>query len=150
MFKSIEYLRYDHNTESYVYKLVDTEFECEVMLALLANGAPASPKAKVVETLELPYIPSTEKARLSAMLAMFYVAAGLVVIEYEKRNCHHKEIIFNLIKFNVFLSNDNKYSFEDILEYLNDHINDHFKQLNFNEKYYQDIKNTWSKYKTFM
>ncbi len=30
MFKSIEYVRYDYKTKSNIYKLIDTEFECEV------------------------------------------------------------------------------------------------------------------------
>lgn len=31
MFKSIEYIRYDEGTKSYIYNLIDTEFKCEVV-----------------------------------------------------------------------------------------------------------------------
>ncbi len=34
MFKSIYYLRYDYETDSSIYKLIDTDFECEVTMAV--------------------------------------------------------------------------------------------------------------------
>lgn len=38
MFKLIEFIRYDEDTYSYIYKLVDTDFECEVAAAFGVGG----------------------------------------------------------------------------------------------------------------
>ncbi len=38
MFKLIEFIRYDEDTYSYIYKLVDTDFECEFAAAFGVGG----------------------------------------------------------------------------------------------------------------
>ncbi len=90
MFKSIEYLRYDEIINSYIFKFIDTEFECEVMF---------------VDSAFYVMMEATAMA----------VAVGAVALEYEKRTYSYQEIVKNLFKCNLYICNKYKRSFEKIL-----------------------------------
>ncbi len=50
MFKPIKYLRYDDEIKSYIYKLIDTDFECDiaVLVSHLVNVVPRENVAQIV------------------------------------------------------------------------------------------------------
>ncbi len=115
MFKSIDYLIHDKDILSHIYKLIDTEFECEVALDAAAPSA-----------------------------------AVAIILEYKKRNNPHKEIVKNLFIYNLWVCNEYKGSFEQGLNYQNKYIDKRYKDINFSKLYYQDLKDMWDKYKSFI
>jgi len=79
-----------------------------------------------------------------ATLKLSAQAAALeIFLEYKKRNYSHKDIVKNLFRFNLHLDKEYNFNFEDILNWQ-------YKNINFSESYYQDIKDMWDKYKAFM
>lgn len=122
MFKSIKYLRYDSLIDSHIYKLVNTDFECEIFANEQVCGA--------------------ETVYLTAM----------ILLEYKKRNCPHKEIVKNLFRYNIYKCKYqfNNLSFEKILSYQNKYFNTYFKEINFSKLYYQDLKNMWDNHKCYL
>lgn len=40
MFKSIDFFQYDKKIKSFIYKLIDTEFECNLEIAMLETDVP--------------------------------------------------------------------------------------------------------------
>ncbi len=108
MLKSIDYLRYNKKTDSFVYNIIDTEFECNITV---------------------PFAGSVAKE-----------AAIAVITEYKNRNYSHQEIVKNLFRCNLYLNNKYKYSFEESLN----------KQYKYLDKYFNDLKNMYDKYKVFM
>ena len=125
MFKSIEYLRYDEIINSYIFKFIDTEFECEVMF---------------VDSAFYVMMEATAMA----------VAVGAVALEYEKRTYSYQEIVKNLFRCNLYLCNTYKRSFENILMWQHKYIDHCFKEINFSKLYYRHIKDMWDKHKVFM
>ena len=125
MFKSIEYLRYDEITNCFIYKLIDTDFECDiaVLVSHLVNVVPRENVAQIVA----------------------------IITEYEKRNYSYKEIIQNLFKYILLFSDTYKFvSFKECLEWQKIYLDEDFKHLNFNGKYYKGIINKWDKHKAFI
>jgi hypothetical protein len=72
MFKSIENIRYDSETDSYIYLLIDSEFECVVVVAAVVSIRP--------------------RRRLAA-------AALMAVAEYAKRNLSVGKNLLLIAKF---------------------------------------------------
>ncbi len=117
MFKFITYIRYDESKHNTLFKLTDTEFECE--------------EVQVVEGA----------SELTATM-----------VEYERRNYSHDEIVKNLFKCILFLRNRffPPRSFEETLDTYYTYEITYFNNLKFHEKYYQDVKDMWDKYKVFI
>jgi len=124
MFKSIEYCQYDLQTKSYIYKLVDTEFECEVELPWVVNS--------------VTIVDSTA------------AETAAVIVGYKRRNYSHKDIVKNLFRCILFLCNKFNVSLEEELNCQNDSIDKYFKGIKFSKLYYQDLKDMWDKHKAFM
>ncbi len=64
------------------------------------------------------------------------------ILEYETRNYTHQEIIKNLFLLNLFLIKSNKYVYTDMctaVSQQNKYIDKYFPEINFNEKYYDDL-----------
>lgn len=114
MFKSITYLRDDKETNSYIYKFIDTEFVCDVIAP--ASWASSSP-------------------------------ALAILMEYEKRNLY---ALTNIFKCNLCLSKEYNYTFEEILNLQRKYSDKYYPELHFNEKYYNELKNMWDKYKVLL
>lgn len=74
------------------------------------------------------------------------------MVAYERRNYSHDKIVKNLFRCILFLRNRffSPRSFEEILDSYHTYEVNHFKNSNFHEKYYQDIKDMWDKHKVFI
>lgn len=123
MFKSITYLRYDEESNLYFYRLIDTDFECEVS-ADSSTVAAAPPAASLVVTI-----------------------AATVVAEYERRKLPALPIFF---KCNLYLNTKSDLTFEDILKFQHKYMDKYYPEIYFNEKYYDKLKDMWHKCKLFM
>ena len=126
MFKSIDYLRNDKDTNFYVYKLIDTEFECEVLSAEDKNEWEAASLEPVLEIVP---------------------AITAIALEYKKRNSSHEEIVKNLFEYNLHLCDKYKSDFEYMLNWQRAYLDAHFEDINFSKLYYQDLKDMWDKHK---
>ncbi len=139
MFKSIEYVRYDPKIDSYIYKLVDTDFECEVVIASLSE--------KIIKRLLANDCSVTESLSLVAGIVIMTAA---LVTEYKKRNCYHKEIVKNIFKYNLLINNHHKYYFERLLNIEMVYIDRFIKNINFSKLYYEELKDMWDNYKCYL
>lgn len=139
MFKSIEFLRYNNKIDSDIYKLIDTEFECEVVIASLSE--------KIIKRLLANDCPVTESVSLVAGIVIMTAA---LVTEYKKRNCSHKEIVKNIFKYNLLINNHHKYYFERLLNIEMVYIDRFIKNINFSKLYYEELKDMWDNYKCYL
>ncbi len=130
MFKSIIYLRsYNDENIRYIYKLIDTDFECEVVsLAVYRGRLPVGAR------------------EVSSAVAMAAVVA--TISEYKKRSYSHKDIVRNL--FRLLICDEYNFCFEKELDYQNKFIDICYKDINFSKLYYQELKNMWDKHKAFV
>ena len=141
MFKSIDYIRVSHKIDSHiintyynvfdvtidvdtnyqVFNLVDSDFECELIFPL----------------------------QLASKIAIggfsSYIFGILILLEYQKRNYSHKEIVNNIFKSNLYLCGEYKvFSFEEALNCQRQYLN------KFNKNYYTDLKYMYDSYKVFI
>ncbi len=122
MFQSIEYLNYTYDNKNklyhHSYKITDSDF--------ISNSTiPAAREAAVGTTAEVG-------------------DAAAIIKTYENRNYAHQEIIKNLFLLNMFLLKENwyVYNINQILEYQNKYLTkEYYPEINFNEKYYNDLVN---------
>ncbi len=124
MFLSITFLQYNDQEDDCtdcIYKIIDTDFICEVDIAY----------------------PKTASE-------FCVIVAMIMISEYKKRNSSHDEIVKNLFRCNLFISNKYKYSFEDILKWQYRYTDKFYKDINFSKLYYQDLKYMWDKHKVFV
>ena len=117
---NVTYLRSEYKSPVYIYKLIDTDFECKVL-------SPARP------TL----IPAAD-------------IAITVLAEYQKRNYSYQEIIKNLFKCNFYLCNKYESSFDDMLNLQYTYLNESCKDINFSKLYYKELNCMWNKHKVFL
>lgn len=139
MFKSIEFLTYDNKIDSDIYKLIDTEFECEVVIASLSE--------KIIKRLLANDCPVTESVSLVTGIVIMTAA---LVTEYKKRSCYHKEIVKNIFKYNLLINNHHKYYFERLLNIEMVYIDRFIKNINFSKLYYEELKDMWDNYKCYL
>lgn len=125
MFKSIEFLRYNNKSNSAIYKITDTDFECEV--SILSRS-----------TLRTSWGAHVEGAAREA---------SAVAIEYQKRNI---SVIKNLFKCNLYLSYKYNCDFLSVLEWQKIYTNLFYKHINFSEIHYYKLKEMWNKHKVFL
>jgi len=135
MIKLIEYIKYCEGAKSYTYKIIDSEFQCELEVFPLTITS-------FISIEDLPWV-NWDFAEDAAAL----VAA--ITTEYQRRNYSHDEIVKNLFKCNIYMS-ENKFSFEDILDWQYKYTDIFFKDINFSKLYYQDLKDMWNNHKMFM
>lgn len=128
MINSIEYLGFDNDLNSYIYKLIDTEFECEVSLSRVVVDASSN----------------------AALIALVIRITVMSALEYKKRNYSHDEIVRNLFKCNIYICNKFNHSFEKELSCQLNHIDTYYKDISFAKLYYDDIKAMWDKRKVFI
>ena len=134
MIKLIEYIKYYEGTKSYTYKITDSEFQCELEVFPLAGA--------FIEAEDLQWVKRSAPSDAAALVAA-------ITTEYKRRNYSHDEIVKNLFKYNIYMS-ENKFSFEDILDWQYKYTDKFFKDINFSKLYYQDLKDMWYKHKMFV
>jgi hypothetical protein len=128
MFKCAEYIGYDKNTNCHIYKLIDTNFECEVLA---------------------PVIHYAEPTMVSVSGASAVLTAAGVALGYKQKNYSHEDICTNLFKCNIYLCNKFKCSFEEILKFEDKYIDQNIRGVDFSNTYYKDLKDMWDKYNIY-
>jgi hypothetical protein len=106
MFKSLNYLRYDSKANSYIYLLIDSEFECEV--AAVASG---------LDWLAF------------SMASTGVVITAAVTLEYDKRNF---PVGRNLLLISKCFS-ENYDDLNQILSCQNEFIPKYLKEINYHD-----------------
>ena len=101
MFKSITYLRFNCDSGSDTYRLIDTDFELELIVG---------PQASL------------------SVVASFLV---LLVEEYEERNSSYQEIVKNLFRCNLYLCNKYNYSFEYLLSLVKQFTHKYYESVKY-------------------
>ena len=127
MLKSISFSGYDRNSKSYIYKLTDDKFECDVAVC------------DVFETLMAYNVHITIGEAIIA-----------IVTEYQKRDYAIYDISKNLFGCIIYLSDKYQCPFDEVLNWQYTYLDEYYKDISFNEKHYQYIKNMYDKYKVFM
>lgn len=120
MFKNIKYLGYNNIVEAHVYKLTDTEFECEIF-----------EKFRNV---------SAVWRVSSASLEMLATISG-----YEKQNYERKYLVKNLFLCMLYTCKKYEINFEYLLHYFYKHYSVYLKDITIN-----DFKFIQSKYGAFL
>ena len=127
MFEYIDYVRYDYDEDFDIYRLVDSHFECQIMVSSAATE----------------YVTDWASGGHAPCIAS-------VIVEYKKRNYSHKEIVKNLFRCSLFLSIKYGYCFEDTLKWQNKYLDTCFKDINFSKLYYKELKRLWNIHKVFL
>ena len=127
MLKSISLSNYDYNKKLFIFKLIDDKFECDV---------------EVIDAFETLIAYHVHITTGEAIIA--------IITEYQKRDYTSYDINKNLFKCIICLSDKYECSFDEILNWQYIYLDEYYKDINFNEKYYQNIKGMWDNHKVFM
>jgi hypothetical protein len=83
----------------------------------------------------------------STVLTAAGVALGYK--QKKKKKKSHEDICTSLFKYNIYLCNKFKCSFEEILKFEDKYIDQNIRGVNFSHTYYKDLKDMWDKYNIF-
>lgn len=131
MFKYLKYRNYHHKTDSYIYRLIDSEFECDAFV-----------ESQIIFDMDLMGV--------DFIGAEVIEASVLIISEYEKRNYSCDKIIKNLLKYNLHICVQHKYNLYKLLKLQRKYIDKYLKSMSFNKKYYKMLKCELNKYKAFI
>lgn len=131
MFKYLKYKNYNFKTDSYIYKLIDSEFEYEVSVS-----------SNIIFDLN--------NLGIDFVGAEVIEASVIIISEYKRKNYSCDDIVKNLLKHILNVSVKYKYNLNKILKLQKEHMDIYIENIEFNKTYLPKLKKQVNKYKAFI